>query len=69
MPILIEVKNISTALSDAEVQTALTAVQAQVAEDVRQSGKMSQPRSRLSRRRRPFPTARGSSSSPTRRNR
>jgi hypothetical protein len=34
MPILIEVKNISTALSDAEVQTALTAVQAQVAEDV-----------------------------------
>ena len=34
MPILIEIKNISIALSDAEVQTALAAVQAQVAEDV-----------------------------------
>ena len=34
MPIQIEVKNISTAMSDGEVQAALAAVQAQVAEDV-----------------------------------
>lgn len=34
MPIQIEVKNISAAMSDQDVQTALTAVEAQVAEDV-----------------------------------
>ena len=34
MPIQIQVKNISTAMSDRDVQTALTAVEAQVAEDV-----------------------------------
>jgi len=34
MPIQIQVKNISTTMTDAEVQTALVAVQAQVADDV-----------------------------------